>query len=111
MGDVVGDVVGARGRTRGPTRVGREGQTKRDKQVSAKFCGFLRKSAKNAPPKCCNSQNQRKLAKICEKTANAAPFVPFHLSLLIPLDRGPTWAHSWVKSQVRLLCASPKDIA
>ena len=50
-------------------------------------CGFLRQSA---PPKCCNSQQtQRKSAKISEnlrKTANLAPFVPFSLSLLIPLD-------------------------
>ena len=41
---------------------------------SAGFCGFLRKSAvscgflrKSAPPKCCNSQEKRKSAKICKK--------------------------------------------
>ena len=54
--------------------------------VSAKICGFLRKSA---PPKCYKSQEERKSAKISEnlrKTANLAPFVPFSLSLLIPLE-------------------------
>ena len=72
------------------------GGTKRDKlngtngflRKSAVSCGFLRKSAvscgflrKSAPPKCCNSQEKRKSAKICEnqrKTANLA-----HLSLLV----------------------------
>ena len=63
---------------------------------SAGFCGFLRKSAvscgflrNSAPPKCCNSQEKRKSAKISEnlrKTANSAPFVPFSLSLLMPPD-------------------------
>ena len=49
-------------------------------RFSAKICGFLRFSA---PPKCCNSQEKRKSAKISEnlrKTANLAPFVPFSLS-------------------------------
>ena len=67
-----------------------QGQTKWDKQVSAKFCGFLRVSCcgflrKSAPPKCCNSQEKRKSAKnqrkSAKKTANSAPFVPFSLSL------------------------------
>ena len=52
-----------------------------------KICGFLQKSA---PPKCYNSQEKRKSAKISEnlrKTANSARFVPFSLSLLIPLER------------------------
>ena len=55
---------------------------------SAVSCGFLRKSA---PPKCCNYQEKRKSAKICEnqrKTANLT-----HLSLLVcrfyfPLKKG-----------------------
>ena len=53
------------------------------------FCKNLRFPArKSAPPKCCNSQEKRKSAKISEnlrKTANSARFVPFSLSLLIPL--------------------------
>ena len=32
------------------------------------------------------SEDLQKSAKICKKTANLAPFVPFSLSLLIPLD-------------------------
>ena len=80
------------------------GGTKRDKlngtkgflRKSAVSCGFLRKSAvscgflrKSAPPKCCNSHEKRKSAKISEnlrKTAKSARFVPFSLSLLIPLE-------------------------
>ena len=56
---------------------------------SAVSCGFPRKSA---PPKCCNSQEKRKSAKISEnlrQTANLAPFVPFSLSLLFPLSGEP----------------------
>ena len=60
-------------------------------QKSAVSCDFLRKSAlscgflrNSALPKCCSSQEKRKSAKISEKTANLAPFVPFSLSLLIP---------------------------
>ena len=66
-----------------------------DKRVSAKICGFLRVSAKicgflrkSEPPKCCNPEEKRKSAKISEnlrKTANSALFVPFSLSLLVPL--------------------------
>ena len=55
-------------------------------RFSAKICGFLQKSAL---PKCCDSQEKRKSAKNSEnlrKTANLAPFVPFSLSLLLPLD-------------------------
>ena len=83
-----------------------KGQTKWDKPVSAKICGFLRFPAKicgflrtsavscgflrtSAPPKCYNSQEKRKSAKISEnlrKTADSARFVPFSLSLSIPLD-------------------------
>ena len=81
------------------------GGIKRDKlngtnqflQKSAVSCGFLRKSAvssgflrKDAPPNAVISRksvNQQKSAKICQKiTANLAPFVPFSLSLLIPLE-------------------------
>ena len=53
---------------------------------SAVSCENLRKSA---PPKCYNSQERRKSAKISENlrnTANSARFVPFSLSLLIPLE-------------------------
>ena len=57
-------------------------------QKSAVFCGFLRKSAvscgflrKSAPPKCCNSQEKRKSAKICENQRKTANFA--HLSLLV----------------------------
>ena len=81
-----------------------QGGIKRDKlngtngflRKSAVSCGFLRKSAvscgflrKSAPPKCCNSQEKRKSAKINEnlrKSASSARFIPFSLSLLIPLD-------------------------
>ena len=61
-----------------------------------KICGCLRKSAvscrnlrlRNAvlPRKTKNLPNQRKSAK--KKTANLAPFVPFSLSLLFPLEIG-----------------------
>ena len=63
-----------------------------------KICGFLRKSAVSCrfenlrlqhdriPRK---SGNLQKSAKICEKTANSARFVPFRLSLLILLEIWP----------------------
>ena len=50
----------------------------------AAFCENMR--LRNAV---CNSQEKRKSAKISEnqrKSASLAPFVPFNLSLLIPLD-------------------------
>ena len=70
----------------------REGQTKWDKPVSAKI-GSLQKSVvfcedlhlRNAiiiPRKSENWKNQINL----RKTANLAPFVPFRLSLLVPLE-------------------------
>ena len=62
---------------------------------SALSCSFLRKSA---PPKCCHSQEKRKSAKISEnlrKTANSARFVPFSLSLLIPLEKSSFTNKFW----------------
>ena len=62
-------------------------------RFSAVFCENLRFPAvfcENLPlrnaviPR--KSENQQKSAKISKKTANSAPFVPFSLSLLIPLD-------------------------
>ena len=55
-------------------------------QNSAVFCENLRLRNAVIPRK------KRKSAKICKKTANSAPFVPFSLSLLIPLD---VWFHWW----------------
>ena len=65
---------------------------KKERGVSAKFCGFLRLSAKFcgfceylrlqhdvAPSKRKNLQTQ-------VKNADLAPFVPFSLSLLVPLQ-------------------------
>ena len=97
-----------------------KGRTTWDKAASAKICGFLKKKKKtavscgffersavscgfmrkSASPKCYISQQKRKSArKICEKTANSAPVVPFSLSLLIPLDlrslgKGPRLSRS-----------------
>ena len=58
--------------------------------VSAKICGFLRFSAKICASEFCNSQEKRTSAEISEnlqKAANSARFVPFRLSLLIPLEK------------------------
>ena len=52
-------------------------------RFSANICGFLPKSA---PPKCCNSQEEAKISQHQRKSADLAPFVPFSLSLSIPLD-------------------------
>ena len=43
-----------------------KGQTKSDKRVSAKISAFLRKSA---PPKCCNSQENRQFYRNLQKSA------------------------------------------
>ena len=48
----------------------------------AVFCENLRLRNAIIPRK---SENLQKSAKICEKTANSARFVPFSLSLLLPL--------------------------
>ena len=58
-----------------------------DKRVSAKICGFLRFSAKFCEDLCLkNALIPRKSER---KTTNLAPFVfvPFSLSLLLPLDQ------------------------
>ena len=54
----------------------------------AVFCENLRLRNAVIPRK---SENQQKSAKICEKTANSAPFVPFSLSLLIPPELSLRW--------------------
>ena len=46
-------------------------------------CENLRPRSAVIPRK---SENLQKSARICEKTANSARFVPFSLSLLLPLD-------------------------
>ena len=102
------------------------GGTKRDKQngtngflrKSAVSCGFLRKSAvscgflqKSAPPKCCNSQEKRKSAKIMRTNCESCAFVPFSLdaaflltvgsflltvgAFLLTVDNFSFFAYSW----------------
>ena len=73
---------------------------------STGFCRILRFLRKPAPPKCCNSQEKRKSAKISEnlrKTANSAPFVPFSLSLLVPLEFW-TWFAGFLFTVVHFMC-------
>ena len=58
----------------------------------AVFCENLRLRNAVLPRK---SENQQQSAKICKKTANLAPLVPFSLSLLILLEKSDLEFRFW----------------